>query len=154
MLLIDSIPTLTDVVIIDFTQINLVLWVTSFHGVIVNGGGSNKRKMLSWLTPSGCIFPFCCKGFWLLAPTNERFFHWCANMVWSGPSGPFLTILCTFYKSKVSIALQKVHATSILRCIIIIDESFFKLIVLFSFPSIFLYDTFLQLVGALEHDLF
>jgi len=46
MLLIDGILTLTDVVIIDFTEINLVLWVTSPHGAIVNGG-SNKRRTLS-----------------------------------------------------------------------------------------------------------
>jgi hypothetical protein len=47
MLSIDGIPTLIDVIIIDFTQINLVSWVTSFHGVVINGGGSNKRRTLS-----------------------------------------------------------------------------------------------------------
>jgi hypothetical protein len=47
MLLIDDIPTLIDVVIIDLTQINLVLWVISSHGVVINGGGSNTRRTLS-----------------------------------------------------------------------------------------------------------
>jgi hypothetical protein len=47
MLSIDDIPTLIDVVIIDLTQLFLLLWVTSSHGVVVNGGGSNKRRTLS-----------------------------------------------------------------------------------------------------------
>jgi hypothetical protein len=47
MLSIDDIPTLTDVIIINLTQINLVLWVISSHGAVANGGGSNKRRILS-----------------------------------------------------------------------------------------------------------
>jgi hypothetical protein len=34
MLLIDDIHTLTDVIIVDPTQVDLVLWVASFHEVI------------------------------------------------------------------------------------------------------------------------
>lgn len=33
MLLIDGIHTLTDVIIADFTQVDLVMWVASFHEV-------------------------------------------------------------------------------------------------------------------------
>jgi hypothetical protein len=66
-------------------------------------------------------------------------------MVWlaKGVVDPPLMILHAFCRQKVSVAL---------RCVVIIDESSSSLTILrFPFPFLL---CFLQLVGALEHNLF
>jgi hypothetical protein len=54
----------------------------------------------------------------------------------------------------VLVALQRAWATYILKCDIIVGESFFGLRVFLGFPFLSLFICFLQVVGALEHDLF
>ncbi len=72
-----------------------------------------------------------------------QFFHRCANMVWSmkGFKGPPLSIICSFYQQKVSMALQKVQITIILhRAIVTTREAAFRLGVLQGFSPISLHD--------------
>jgi hypothetical protein len=74
-----------------------------------------------------------------------QFFHRCANMVWStkGSKGPPLSIICSFYRQRVSVAFQKVQITSILcRTIVTTREAAFRLGVLQGFSPISLHDLF------------
>jgi len=62
-------------------------------------------------------------------------------MEWSTKcySDPPLAILHAFYKERLSIALQRVEATSIFRHVVIVGEGSFGLSVLSGFPSPFYY---------------
>ncbi len=74
----------------------------------------------------------------------NNFFHQCANMAWTtkGTGGPLLSLLCSFYKQRVLMALQKIQVASILRHVVIAREGFFKLRVLLNLPLLFLVDMF------------
>jgi hypothetical protein len=106
-----------------------------------NGGGSNKKWTLPWLTPSGCISCLSCKGFWLFAPTNEQFpslmcLHDTVNKrFW----WPFSSYFAFFFIGKELIVLQRTQVTSILRCFVILGEGFSTLIVLSNSPSFFFF---------------
>jgi hypothetical protein len=77
-------------------------------------------------------------------------------MAWSakGISGLPIMVLCAFYKQKLSIALQRMHIDSILKHAVIVGKGYSKHIVLSSFVSLSFFIYLLQLVGALEHNLF
>ncbi len=56
---------------------------------------------------------------------------------------PPLTILCVFfYRQRVSMALQRAQATSILRCVVIASEGFSKLIIFLGFSYSFWYASY------------
>jgi hypothetical protein len=79
------------------------LWVGCY------GGELSKNRTLPLSTPNKCISSHCHKGFWLLAPTNGRFFHQCANMAWSAKNigGLFLVVLWAFYRWRMLTILQR-----------------------------------------------
>ncbi len=60
---------------------------------------------------------------------GNKFSHQCINMAWGTKrigSLPF-SILRTFYKQRVSMALQHAQTISILKCVVAIGEDFYKL---------------------------
>jgi hypothetical protein len=71
--------------------------------------------------------PLAIKVFGCLHQHVDDFSHLCANMTWSakGFKGLPLLILHSFYKYKVSVALQWVHLTSISRHAIAESEGIF-----------------------------
>ncbi len=75
-------------------------------------------------------------------------------MVNKGIGGLPLVVLWVLYKQRMSITLQKAHATSILKCFVVASEGFFRLITLSSFPFLSFFDMLLVTNGALEHNLF
>jgi len=109
------------------------------------------------------FFPFAIEIFDCLHQQVNNFFHQSNEMEWSTKcsSDPLLTILHAFDKQRVSIALQRVEATSIFRHVVIVGEGSFGHSVLSGFPSPFYYYYYyyyyMLLViggGALKHDLF
>jgi len=72
----------------------------------------------------------------------DNFFYQCANMVWSTKDTTCLPslVLCSFYKSRVSIALQRTHATTISKQAITIRESSSRLGVLSHLRTLSLVD--------------
>jgi hypothetical protein len=69
----------------------------------------------------------------------DNFFHRCVNMVWTtkGTKGPLLSVLHSFYKHKVSMALQRAQATYISNRVVIVGEGSFRLGVLTSLSTLF-----------------
>jgi hypothetical protein len=66
-----------------------------------------------------------------------------------GIGGPPLSILCTFYRRKVSMALEHAQAISILKHVVVIGEGSFKLGVISRGPPLSLFDMFLATKGGL-----
>ncbi len=77
-------------------------------------------------------------------------------MAWStkGIGGPPLVVLWVLYKQRMSITLQRTHATSILKCSVVASEGFSRFTTLSSFPFLSFFDMLLVIGGALEHNLF
>jgi hypothetical protein len=77
-------------------------------------------------------------------------------MAWStkGIGGPPLVVLWVLYKQRVLITLQITHATSILKCFIVVSEGFSRLTTLSIFPFLSFFDMLFVTDGALKHNLF
>jgi hypothetical protein len=110
---IDGVYTLTNLVIIDPTWIDLVSWATLSHGVATIVIARVKDGLYHDQFSMYMFFPLAIEVFRFLHQQLDAFFHWCANLVWGakGTKGPPLSILCTLYRQKVSMVLQ--HAQSI-----------------------------------------
>jgi hypothetical protein len=61
-------------------------------------------------------------------------------MAWTtkGTEGPFLTVLHSFYRHRVSVALQRVQATYLSKWVVIAGEGSSRLGVLLGLPPFFL----------------
>jgi hypothetical protein len=66
-------------------------------------------------------------------------------MVWlaKGTDRPPLTNICAFYRQRISVALQRVHATSILKHVVVASECFSRLPMLSRFLSFSFFDMLL-----------
>ncbi len=138
---VDGICNLSYVIIVDPTHANFVLQA-SFWGVAATIAIQTRLWHRNWhheddfialaVKISGCLHQ----------QTNDLL-HWCANMAWSmkGFRGPPISIICSFYKHKVSMASQNVQAATILHwTIVAIREAFSRLGVLESFFIISLHN--------------
>jgi hypothetical protein len=70
------------------------------------------------------FLPFTIEIFDCLHQQVNNYFHQSSDMKWSTKcsNGPSLAFLHAFYKQRVSIALQRVEATSIFRHVVIAGE--------------------------------
>jgi hypothetical protein len=71
-------------------------------------------------------------------------------MVWGahGIGSPPLSILCTFYRQKVLVALQHAHVFSILKHVVAIGEVSSRLGILLGGPPLSLFDMLLTKGGG------
>ncbi len=94
----------------------------------------------------GAFLALVVKVFGCLHQQVNNFLHRCAYMAWStkGFDGHFLAILHAFYRQRVLMVLQRTQVTSILKCVIILGEGFFKLIVFSNSPPFF-FDMLLEI---------
>jgi len=85
---------------------------------------------------------------------TDGFFHSCVNMVWEakGTGGSPLSVFGAFYRQKVLVVLQWVHAISILRWVVVVDEGFFRLGILSDGPLFPYLICFLWQEGVWELD--
>ncbi len=107
----------------------------------------------------GHVFPSSCRGFQVFTLVGGRvsssmcqhvmgnkrhneFLHQCANMLWGtkGTRGFSFSILCTFYRQKVSMMLQQAYVISILKQVVAIGKGFSKLGIFSRGPPFFLFD--------------
>jgi hypothetical protein len=88
------------------------------------------------------FLPLPIEIFGCLHQQSENILYQCANMVWStkDTTCPPLLVLCSFYKSRVSIALQRTHATTISKQAITIRESSSRLGILSGLRTLSLVD--------------
>jgi hypothetical protein len=72
----------------------------------------------------------------------DKFLYQCANMTWGthGIKSPPLSILCTFYRQKVSVGLQRVQVFSILRHVVVVGEVSLRLGILLRGPPLSVFD--------------
>jgi len=70
----------------------------------------------------------------------DSFFHQYVNMAWTtkGTKSHLLSVLHSFYKHKVSMALRRAQATYISNRVVIVGEGYSRLGVLTSLPPLFL----------------
>jgi hypothetical protein len=82
----------------------------------------------------------------------ESFLHWCANIAWNVKGFSFY--LCSFYKQRLSMALQQTQATFILKHVLIINEDFFRVIFFPNVVPFSLFNMLLAIGGVWVLDLF
>jgi len=72
-------------------------------------------------------------------------------MVWSrkGTKSPPLLVLCSFYRQKMSMALQRTHIDSILKQVVTTGEGSSRLVILSGLLPFSLIICFMQLVEVL-----
>jgi hypothetical protein len=127
---INGICILVDIVISDSTHADLILWIDSSWGVVVMI--VVQEKVVSYHDQhleDDFIF-LIVKIFECLHQQANDFLHWCANMAWSmkGFGGPLLSILCSFYRYKILLALQRIKFITIVRwAIMVVRKTSFKL---------------------------
>jgi hypothetical protein len=76
------------------------------------------------------------------------------GMASKGHPWPPLAIICAFYKQRMVIASYRTWVISILKCTIVASDGSSKVTTLSNFPPFPFSICFLQLVGALKHNLF
>ncbi len=81
--------------------------VGNFMGCCDNHNSSERWSLLGSI-PNEHVSPSNYKGFWMSTPKTNKFLLQCANMVWGTKAtrSPTLSVLRTFYKQRVSLALQ------------------------------------------------
>ncbi len=94
-----------------------------------------KERLYHDQHPTDMFFLLANRGFWVLTPMSGQFFHQCASVVQlaKGIGGPPLTILCAFYRQRIS--LQRTQGASILKHVVIESEGSSNA---FRFPFLFL----------------
>ncbi len=93
--------------------------------------------------PTYVIFPFTIEVFECFDQQFDKFFHQCVNMAWTTKGiGRFpLSMLCSFYKQKMLLDLQRTQVVSILNWAITVREGF-RLGILWGLPPLSLIDMF------------
>lgn len=102
-MLIDDIRTLTNVVIVDPIQANLVSWVALSCEVVVTLAAQMKGGLYHDYYSMDVFFFLAIEVFQCLHWHVENFFHRCANMTWiaKGTEGLPLSMLFSFHKHRV-----------------------------------------------------
>ncbi len=110
--LVSTIFTLTKIVIVDPTQVNLIPDLAQFKDLPPLMRFKAKKKTITTDTP----LIIAIKVFGCLYKHVNVFLHNCAKAIWSlkGQEGLHLSISVTFHLQKVSITLQRMQASSIL----------------------------------------
>ncbi len=93
--------------------------------------------------PKDDFIPLVVKIFGCLHQHVDNFLHQCANMAWStkGSKGFSLSILHSYYKQWVLVALQKIQITIVLQhATVVAKKASSRLGVLPSFSPTFLHD--------------
>jgi hypothetical protein len=142
-LIANGICTLANIIIVDPTHVNLISQVAYSWGMVITI--ATQAKFVShWdRHPKDDFIPIAIEIFICLYQQADDFLHQCANMMWStiGFGGPPLSIICSFYRQRVLVDLQRIQVTTILRwAIMAIGKTFSKLGVLLGFPPISLHN--------------
>jgi hypothetical protein len=151
MLLINGIHTLVDMVIVDLIWVYLIFWTTSFYKVILWRWWLKQMKDFTTInTQQDTCLPLAIKVYGCLHQHANGFFHQCASMTWSGKGtdGPHLRVLCAFYRQIVLVALQRTHVDSILRHVVVVDESCYRFTSLLDFLFLLWYFGMLLAIGG------
>ncbi len=144
MLIANGICTLANIVIVDPTHVNLISQVAYSWGMVITIVIQAEFVSYCDRHPEDDFIPIAIEIFICLYQQVDDFLHQCANMTWSakGFGGP-LSIICSFYRQRVLVVLQRIQATTILRwAIMAIGETFSKLGVLLGFSPISLHNLF------------
>jgi hypothetical protein len=146
---VDNIYTLVNVVIANLIQTDLVSCVISYHEVATTVVAQAKKGFYHDRHSIDAFLPLTIKVFGSLYQQADDLFHQCVNMVWlaKATSGLALVILHVLFRQKVLVALQRVQTIYILRHVIIVNESSFRLSVFSCFPSLFLSNMLHEISG-------
>jgi hypothetical protein len=81
--------------------------VILFHGVIMTLVAHVKEGFYRDHYPTNMFLPFAIEVFGCLHQKANNFLHQCVNMVWTtkGTKGPPLSMLRSFYKQRMFVAL-------------------------------------------------
>ncbi len=117
MLLVDGVHMLAYIIIINPTQVDLVLRATFSCKVTATVTTQEKDTLCHDRLMTNMFLPLVVEDFECLHPKADGFFHRYANTVWAvkGIKGPLPSNLCAFYRQKVLVVLQHAQAISILR---------------------------------------
>jgi hypothetical protein len=140
--LVDGIHTLVDVIIVDPTWANLVSWVAFSRGVVVIVAVHVKEGLYYNSYPMDMFFFLAIEIFGCFQQWSDNFLRWCANMVWigKGTESFLLSVLRSFYRQRMSMALSRTQATSISRWVVTTGEGSSRLGVLSGLTPLSLVD--------------
>ncbi len=101
-------------------------------------------------TQQDTCLPLAIKVYGCLHQHANDFFHQCVSMTWlaKGTDGLHLRVLCAFYRQIVLVALQRTHVDSILRHIVVANESCFRFTSLLDFLFLLWYFGMLLAIGG------
>ncbi len=113
----DGIYTLTNVVIIDPTQVDLLPQSCAIQGFAAFDVVQVKEKSYHDQHSTDQFLPLAIEVFGCLHKHVDVFLHYFANAIWwlKGPKCPHIFTLATFLCQKVLITLQRIQASSILK---------------------------------------
>ncbi len=122
MFTINGIHIPANVIIVDPTHANLILWIAFSQGMTAT--------IVAWAKVVSChdrhleddFIPLVVDIFEYLHQQANNFLHQCANMTWLTKcyKGPSFSILHSFYRRKVSVALKRMQAVTIQRNAILV----------------------------------
>jgi hypothetical protein len=106
--------------------------VAFFCGVVASLATQVKKIFYYNCYLTDVFFPLAIEIFLCFHQHANNFLHRCVNMVWTvkGNKNLLLSMLCSFYKQRVSIELQKTQVTTISKQAFTIGEGFSRLGVL------------------------
>jgi hypothetical protein len=112
----NEICTLTNIVIVDPTQVDLFCRFCFTQGFVASKAVQAKQKSYHNQHPTNHFLPLVIEVFGCLNKQANVFLHGCANAMWDfkRPKGPPLFVLVTFFHKKISITLQRIQASFIL----------------------------------------
>jgi hypothetical protein len=122
MFTINGIHILANVIIVDPTHANLILWIVFSQGMIAT--------IVTWAKVVSChnwhlkddFIPLVVDTFGYLHQQANNFLHQCANMTWLTKCyrEPSFSILHSFYRQKVFVALKTMQAVTIQQHAIVV----------------------------------
>lgn len=141
---------LVDMVIANTIQVVLVFRAISFCRVATMVVAQVKEGLYHDWHSKDVFLPLVIEIFGCVHQQANNFLHQCVNMVWltKNTCSPRLVVLCAFYKQRVLVALQKTHATFILKCIIVVGKGSFRLTTFIGFLSLFFSNMLLTIRGS------